>query len=79
METGRLEEAEEVFNSSVSIDLIDPSIVFYLVSIYLKLDKLDKVPGLIKLAEDKYINFPEVKMRIDILKQKISPFFTKLT
>ncbi|MEI7811857.1 MAG: glycosyltransferase [Ignavibacteria bacterium] len=74
MQNERMEEAEKIFTDSIAIEFSDPSVVFYLVSIYISLNKFNLIPSLIESAESRFINFPEVNSRLQVLRQKISLF-----
>ena len=48
-----LDEAEIIIESALDFEEFDPAILYYLASIYIKKDKIDKLKNLIRTAENK--------------------------
>ncbi len=71
-EANRLDEAAKIFDELMNENYIDPSIGFYLVSIYLLLEKYELIVEVIKKIETKHQHIPAVKEKLSILKQKFN-------
>jgi hypothetical protein len=55
----------------------DPASVFYLISVYLQDNQLEKIPALLIMAEKEFGNIPEFNSKLEILKQKLNVIFAK--
>ena len=75
LENNFLNEAEKMFEESLSLKEKDPSSVFLLISVYLEENKYQKIPSLLIMAEKEFADFPEFNSRFEILKQKLSTIF----
>jgi glycosyltransferase involved in cell wall biosynthesis len=73
MAVNKLAEAADSFEKSLRIDLEDPSIIFYLISIYIQLGEIESIPRLIDIAERKFCDIPEICLRVNLLKEKLAP------
>ena len=67
-------KAEELLEKSLALNSEDPAVIFYLISIYLKSEQFNKIPNLIRIAEENFMNEPVVLQRIEILKDKLRQF-----
>lgn len=70
-EIGRFEEAASVLEKAKENEPGDPSVIFYLISVYLRTDNMEKVKNLIIYAENKFSNLSPVISRIEFIKKKI--------
>ena len=77
LENNFLNEAEKSFEESLELKEKDPSSVFYLVSVYLQDNQLEKIPALLIKAEKEFGNIPEFSSKFEILKQKLNIIFAK--
>ncbi len=76
-ENNFLNEAASLFEESLILKEKDPASVFYLVSVYLQDNQLEKIPALLIMAEKEFGNIPEFNSKFEILKQKLSTIFKK--
>ncbi|MDP3580489.1 MAG: glycosyltransferase [Ignavibacteria bacterium] len=67
-ELGKSDEAIQLLEKTVESNQYDPSILFYLISFYLKKGESGKINYLVSLLENKYSNIPEVVERVSKLK-----------
>ena len=72
-EQKRYSEAAEQLEISYNLKK-DPSLIFYLVSIYLQSSDFTKIMPIIKKAESEFNLQPEISERLKILKLKVEPF-----
>ena len=77
LENNYLNEAEKLFKESLDLKEKDPASVFYLISIYLQDNQLEKIPSLLIMAEKEFGNIPEFNSKFEILKQKLNIIFAK--
>jgi glycosyltransferase involved in cell wall biosynthesis len=71
-ENNLINEAIKILETVIQSRLSDPSTVFYLISLYVKVNQLNKIIPCIKLLETDFGFIPEVKARLPLLKQKLS-------
>ena len=71
-QNGKFKKAEELLERSFSLNGSDPSLIFYLVSIYLKNNNIPKIPRLIEISTKMFENDPILMQKIDLLKNKLS-------
>jgi len=73
MEAKSFEDAEEIFIYSLSLQEKDPSVIFYLISIYLETNRVDKIKETLKLAEENFGSNKLVMMKLNDIKSKLQP------
>lgn len=66
--------AEPFIERSLDMEFSDPVLVFKLISVYLMLNHLDRIPGLIIKAEKTFGDVPEIGKRLHQLKSQISEY-----
>jgi glycosyltransferase involved in cell wall biosynthesis len=71
-ETDKLNESVIVLESAMEIDPNNPSIIFYLISVYLRLNKMENVNALLIDSEEQYSNLPAVVSRLRLIRQKLN-------
>jgi tetratricopeptide (TPR) repeat protein len=71
-EINMLEESADVFECSLKLKEKDPAAVFYLISVLVRIDKTDKIPGVLLFAEKEFGDIPEFKKNFELLKEKLS-------
>lgn len=71
-ENNLVNEAIKILESTIQSNISDPATVFYLISLYVKVNELSKIMSCVNLLEAKFGFIPEVKARLPILKQKLS-------
>ena len=71
LENNLTDEATKFFEESLGLKEKDPASLFYLISVYLKDNQIEKVPALLILAEKEFGNIPEFNSRFEILKKKL--------
>ena len=75
LENRSLNEAEKLFEESLTLNEKDPSSIFYLISIYLEENQYQKIPSLLMVAEKEFGNIPEFNSKFELLKQKLNAVF----
>ena len=68
---GKLDEAIKLLEIVVEKDKFDPTILFYLISFYLKNGAQDKIKPLVGKLEKNYAHIPEVMERVRKLRRKL--------
>jgi tetratricopeptide (TPR) repeat protein len=68
---GNLEKAELLFEKAISKNVPDPSIYFYLISVILQNNQIEKLPGILTLVVERFGDNPEVISKLNILQQKL--------
>lgn len=76
LEAGNFNRAKSLFERSISISIKDPSVIFYLVSIYVQLNQFENIESVILKAEETFNSIPVVMEKINILKSKLSQLIT---
>jgi glycosyltransferase involved in cell wall biosynthesis len=66
--------AEELLEKSFSINTSEPSVIFYLASVYIKNKHFEKVGLLITSAEEIHRKEPQILKKLQILKNKLVQF-----
>ncbi len=72
LEIGRTEESITFLETLLDNKNVQPSVPFYLISIYINLGRIDEIQRLIEYSEKKFSSIPEAKAAIDTIKHKIS-------
>jgi glycosyltransferase involved in cell wall biosynthesis len=67
-----IEEAVIVLEKSFEINPDDPSTVFYLISIYLQKNNIQKIDSLIEFAKNKYSGIPAIIDKLNLIKPKLT-------
>ena len=75
LENNLHDKAIKLFEESLELKEKDPASVFYLISIYLEDNQLEKIPSLLILAEKEFRNIPEFNSKFEILKEKLNTIF----
>jgi glycosyltransferase involved in cell wall biosynthesis len=70
-ESGKLKECVNILESAMVNDPDNPSVVFYLISAYLKTNDIKHVNNLLLNAEKKFAALPAVVSRLELVKQKL--------
>ncbi len=73
MEAKNYEEAEEIFTYSLSLKEKDPSVIFYLISIYLETNQVEKIKEILAFAEESFGANRLVIMKLKDIKSKLQP------
>ncbi len=73
MEAKNFEEAEELFTYSLSLKEKDPSVIFYLVSIYLETNQVKKIIEILDFAGKTFGSNKLVMMKLNDIKSKLQP------
>jgi len=71
-------KAEEILERLLSLNDPDPSIVFYLVSVYLNNDNNSKILPLIGSAEKRYESNLVLRQKVNLLRDKLSRFLVEI-
>lgn len=71
MEDGKTTESTLLFEQLLEHPDVQPSVPFYLISIYISSGKYEELTRLIDFSEQKFKSIPEAKAAIDMIKQKI--------
>ncbi|HEX2866166.1 MAG TPA: glycosyltransferase [Ignavibacteriales bacterium] len=66
------EEARDVFEVSIEKGIKDPSVIFFLISVYVDTGKFEKILPLVETAERLFSSDNEVMQRIHLLKEQLS-------
>jgi glycosyltransferase involved in cell wall biosynthesis len=74
LSNGKYEEAEKEIEKTVDINPGEPSFYFYLVSVYMQNSRFEKLPGVLEKLEQRFGSSPEIRPKIEILKQKLLSF-----
>ena len=74
-ENNLYDEAVRVFEESLALGEKDPASVFYLISVLIQNNQLEKIPDLLLLAEKEFGNIPEFNSKLEILKRKLGVLF----
>lgn len=72
LEEGRTDESLLLLEKLLSHKDVQPSVPFYLISIYINLGRIDEISRLVEYSENKFSTIPEAKAAINMIKQKIS-------
>lgn len=72
LELGDERGAKIYFEKSLDIEIVDPSIIFFLISVYVSTDEIEKINKLLVKADEKFGNIPEINEKLEILKSKLS-------
>ncbi|MCF8240215.1 MAG: glycosyltransferase [Melioribacteraceae bacterium] len=75
---GDVTEAIEKYEAGLQKDNIDPALIFYLLSAYIKMNEFEKIPELIEKAEQDFGLVPEVMNKLNAVKQKLSGFYESM-
>jgi glycosyltransferase involved in cell wall biosynthesis len=67
-----MDEAKKVLESVVNSQKAEPAALFYLISIYARENNFNKISVYIKSLEEDFSHIPEVKLRLPLLKQKLT-------
>jgi glycosyltransferase involved in cell wall biosynthesis len=70
---GQLEEAEIILRTSLEYENIEPSIIFYLISIYVQKGELDKINEVISIGEQLVKNNKTLQTKLNDIKYKLAP------
>lgn len=70
-------KACEAFEKALNFKITDPSILFFLISIYINLNKLEKISEILTLIENRFAASPEVISKLEIIKSKLKPILIK--
>lgn len=65
------EFSEKLLERSYELKNTDASLVFYLISLKIKNNKFNEIPALIENAEKKFIDNPQIQIKIQQMKEKI--------
>lgn len=66
------EEAREAFEASLTKGIKDPSVIFFLISVYVDTGKFEKILPLVETAERLFSSNIEVMQRVQMLKTQLS-------
>jgi glycosyltransferase involved in cell wall biosynthesis len=71
LEEGQTVQATELLEQLLKHNDVQPSVAFYLISVYINKGKFDEIARLIDFSETKFSTIPEAKAAIGVIKQKI--------
>ncbi len=71
-EEGNTEEAIALLDRTIENDTCNPTTLFYLIAFNVQNENFRRIIELINKSEDKFGHFPEVKKRLEILKNKLN-------
>ena len=74
-ENNMLGEAESIFEESLTLEEKDPAAVFYLISVLIQSNRLEKIPELLSFAEKEFGRIPEFNSGFELLKGKLDILF----
>ncbi len=72
---GKNEEAIESFERAVSIGMDDPSVIFFLSSLYVQGNHINKLAKLIEDSKRRFANYPGIPEKISLLEEKVKSLF----
>ena len=72
LDKGKLAEAAVVFRKGINLKEKDPAVFFYLISLYVQLQKFDEIGEIIEMAEKEFKDIPELSLKMNELKSKLS-------
>ena len=70
------EESEMIFEKSYKLNPYEPSTIFYLISSYIQKNQKGKIIDIIKEAEVRFKEHPEISNQIGLLKAKLHDFIS---
>ena len=70
------DEAELIFEKSYKLNPYEPSTIFYLISSYIQKNQKGKIIDIIKEAEERFKEHPEISNQIERLKAKLHDFIS---
>lgn len=73
-ENNNMGKAGELFEKALNSRCADPSVVFYLVSLYIRNNRLDKIKPLMEKALELYSANYEFMQKFEVLKQKLQGY-----
>lgn len=71
LEVGKTGQSIELLEQLLNHPDVQPSVGFYLISIYINDGRYDEITRIIEFSESKFNMIPEAKAAIDLIKQKI--------
>lgn len=72
VDLGKPEAAEKIFKKSLTLEEKEPATIFYLISLYVQRQKFEQITEIINIADKEFGNVPEVSVKIEQLKKKLS-------
>jgi glycosyltransferase involved in cell wall biosynthesis len=72
LKMGDTKKAEKLFDKAIELNTNDPSVYFYLVSLYIQSNRIDKLRGVLNKAQELFANNPAVISQLNKLRQKLS-------
>ncbi len=72
LKTGDLDKSEEYLERTIELNTSDPAVYFYLISVYLQKNKLEKLPQMLNLVVERFGDNPAVLAQLNKLQQKLS-------
>ncbi len=63
--------SEKLLQRSYELNNTDASVIFYLISMKIKNNRLNEIPALIENAEKKFVDNPQIQVKIQQMKEKI--------
>ncbi len=76
-DSGYTDKAIEILYKNFEQDKQNPTVVFYLISLLLKKNEFTKIASLLKFASENFSHIPEVKSRLQLITEKLSPLLDK--
>ncbi len=70
-------ESVEVFEKSLLVEEKDPAALFYLISVLVQSNQVERIPELLLFAEKEFGDIPEFNQKFKILKEKLSFILNK--
>lgn len=71
-EEGDFSEAIDLLEKSIDNNTCNAVSLFYLISLYVRAENARRILELINISENKFGHYPEVKKRLDIIKNKLN-------
>lgn len=72
LKRGDLTVSEELLKNAVEKNISDPAIYFYLISLYLQKNELDKLPEILNIIFERFGENKTVVSQLEVLKQKLA-------
>lgn len=72
LKKGDLEKAEKYLQRAINLKVHDPAVYFYLISVFLQKNKLEKLPGILDMIIERFEDNPAVLSQLNTLQQKLS-------
>lgn len=76
-DAGLIDKATEILLKNFENDKQNPTVIFYLISLLIKKNDFAKISELLKYGIENFSNIPEVKSRLQLMAEKLSPMLKR--